>query len=129
MKKGKKALLIVGIILVALVGLMAVAAFPGMGAVRKMTVNPVDLAKIADGTYPGSFKSGRFSYSVEVTVKDHRIEEVKSTGGAQAQDTVIRQIFARIVAEQSVKVDTVSGASLTTKAASKAVENALRPAD
>jgi uncharacterized protein with FMN-binding domain len=128
MKKGKKALLIVGIVLAVFVGLMALAAFPGMGAVRKMTVTPVDLSKIADGTYPGSFKSGRFSYSVEVTVRNHRIEEVKSTGVKQAQDAVIQQIFARIVADQSVRVDTVSGASLTTKAASKAVENALHQA-
>jgi uncharacterized protein with FMN-binding domain len=127
-KKGKKALLIVGIIFVALLGIMAIAAFPGMGAVRKMTVNPVDLSKMADGTYPGSFKQGRFSYSVEVTVKGHRIEAVKSTGSKQAQDTVIQRIFARIVEDQTVNVDTVSGASLTTKAASKAVENALHSA-
>jgi uncharacterized protein with FMN-binding domain len=122
-----KALLIVGIVLVALIGIMAIGAFSGMGAVRKLTVNPVDLSKIADGAYAGSFRIGRFSYSVELTVKDHRIEAVKSTGGKQAQDAVVQRIFARIVEEQSVKVDTVSGASLTTKAVSKAVENALNP--
>jgi uncharacterized protein with FMN-binding domain len=53
---------------------------------------------------------------------------VRSTGRAQAQDAFARKIFERIVAQQSVKVDTVSGASLTTKAVSKAVENALRAA-
>jgi uncharacterized protein with FMN-binding domain len=62
-----------------------------------------------------------------VTVKDHRLQAVKSTGGRQAQDAVIQQIFARIVEVQSVQVDTVSGASHTTKAVSKAVENALHP--
>jgi len=118
-------LLIVGIVAAALIAVMALAAFPGMGAVRRMAVNPVDLSKIADGAYPGSFKAGRFSYSVEVTVKDHRIEAVKSTGAKQAQDTVVQKIFERIREAQSVQVDTVSGASLTTKAVSKAVENAL----
>jgi uncharacterized protein with FMN-binding domain len=127
-KKGKKALLIVGIVVAALIGIMAIASLPGMGFVRRMTVSPVDLSKVSDGLYPGSFRAGRFSYSVEVTVKDHRIEAVKSAGRKQAQDAVIRQIFARIVEGQSVKVDTVSGASLTTKAVSKAVENALSPA-
>jgi uncharacterized protein with FMN-binding domain len=127
-KKRKRALLIAGIVVAALIGIMAAGAFPGMGFVRRMTVSPVDLSKIADGVYPGSFRAGRFSYSVEVTVKDHKIEAVKSAGRKQAQDAVTRQIFARIVEGQSVQADTVSGASLTTKAVSKAVENALSPA-
>jgi uncharacterized protein with FMN-binding domain len=127
MRKGIKALLIVGIVIAALLGITAIGAFSGMSAVREMAVNPVDLSEIADGLYPGSFRKGRFSYSVEATVKDHRIQAVKSTGGKQAQGTVVRQILARIVEEQSVKVDTVSGASLTTKAVSKAIENALKP--
>lgn len=128
MKTGPKVLLIVGIVLVALIGIMAIGAFSGMGAVRRLAVNPVDLAGIEDGAYSGSFRKGRFSYSVEVTVKDQRIQAVKSTRKPQAQDAVIRKIFARIVEVQSVQVDTVSGASLTTRAVSKAVENALHPA-
>jgi len=124
-KKGKKALLIVGIIIAVLVGLIAIVTFNGMGYVRKMAVNPVDLSKVADGAYAGTFKKGRFSYSVEVAVKDHRIQAVKMTSPKQAMNAIIEQIFARIVQDQSVKVDTVSGASLTTKAVSKAVENAL----
>jgi uncharacterized protein with FMN-binding domain len=126
--KGKKALLLVGIIAAVLIGIMAAAAFPGMGAVRRMTVNPVDLSKIPDGVYPGVFKVGRFSYSVEVTVKDHRLQAVESSGRKQAQDAVVQQILARVVEDQSAKLDTVSGASLTTKAVTKAVENALRAA-
>jgi len=126
-KKGKKVLLIVGIVVVASIGITAIGAYSGMGAVRGMTVNPVDLSRIADGAYPGSFKKGRFSYSVEVTVKDHRIQDVKPTGRRQAQEAVVQRILARILEAQSVKVDTVSGASLTTKAVSKAAENALNP--
>jgi uncharacterized protein with FMN-binding domain len=124
-KKRKKALLIVGIVFIALIGIMVIVSLSGMGYVRKMTVNPVDLSKIADGTYPGSFRRGRFFYSVEVAVKDHRIQAAKSTGSRQAMNAVIEQILERIVQRQSVSVDTVSGASLTTKAVSKAVENAL----
>ena len=128
MRKGRKALLIVGIVLAALVGLMAGVTFSGMGYVRRMTVNPVDLSAVADGVYPGSFKRGRFSYSVEVRVKEHWIEAVRSTGSAQAMNAVVEQVLSRILREQSVRIDTVSGASLTTKAVSKAVENALKRA-
>jgi len=127
MKRGKKALLIVGIVPAVLVAAMAIGTFSGMGYVRKMTVNPVDLSTIADGVYAGRFKKGRFSYSVEVAVKDHRIQAVKATDPRQVTSPIIEQIFARIVQEQTVKVDIVSGASLTTKAVTKAAENALSP--
>jgi uncharacterized protein with FMN-binding domain len=128
MKKGRKALLITGIVLAALVGLIAGVAFSGMGYVRKMEVNPVDLSAVADGVYPGSFKKGRFSYSVEVRVKDHRIEAVRSAATGKAIDPAVERVFGRILQDQSVKIDTVSGASLTTKAVSKAAENALKGA-
>jgi uncharacterized protein with FMN-binding domain len=128
LKKGKKALLIVGIIIVVLVAAMAIGTLNGMSYVRKMTVNLVDLSKISDGVYAGSFKKGRFSYSVEVAVKDHRIQAAKPTDPKQVTSAIIEQIFARIVQDQSVRVDTVSGASLTTKAVCKAAENALNPA-
>ena len=127
MKKGRKALLIVGGVFIVLVGIMAIATFNGMGYVRKMTINPVDLSKIDDGAHAGSFTKGRFSYSVEVAVKDHKIQAVKSTGSGQAMNAVMEEIFARIVQDQTVVVDTVSGATLTTRAVSKAVENALTP--
>ena len=127
MKKGKKILLIAGIVVATLLAVMAAAAFPGMGAVRRMTVDAVDLSQVADGRYQGSFKKGRFSYAVQVEVKDHRIQAAASTGSAQAQNEVVKRILARIVEAQSVPVDTVSGASLTTKAVSKAVQSALHP--
>lgn len=128
MKKGKKALLIVGIIIAVLVGTMAIATFKGLRYVRLMSVNPIDLSKIADGVHAGSFKKGRFAYFVEVAVKDGRIQAVKAADTKQAKSAIIEQILARLVQEQSVQVDTVSGASLTTKAVTKAVENALKTA-
>ncbi len=125
MKKGRKALLIVGIVFVVLVGGMAAGVFSGMRYVRNMKVYPVDLSKVADGRYAGSFARGRFSYSVEVVVKNHRIEAVKSTGAKQPTEGIAQMVFERIIQEQAVDVDTVAGASLTSKAAAKAVENAL----
>jgi len=125
MKKGIKVLLIVLAVLVALIGIGLIGAYSGMGYVKTMTGNPVDLSKIADGSYTGTFKQGRVAHSVEVTVRDHRIEAVKTTGTKTPTDPVKAKIFERIVQEQAVNVDTVSGASLTTKAVTKAVENAL----
>jgi uncharacterized protein with FMN-binding domain len=111
---------------VVLVGLMAVASFAGMGAVRRAVVNEVDLTKVADGSYKGAFGAGRFQFAVTVSVKDHRIEAVDLVDASKATD-MTRAISAAIVEKQKVALDAVSGASLTTRAFTKAVQNALAP--
>ena len=125
MKTGRKVLLVIAIVIGTLLLAMVIIAFSGMRYVRTMTVGPVDLSAVADGLHRGSFARGRFSYAVEVVVEDHRIVEARSPGTNPALDAAVKPILDRIVAEQSTTIDAVSGASLTTKAVAKAVENAL----
>ena len=129
MKRGIRVLLIAAGVVAALLIVMVIGATAGMGAVRRTRVNPVDLQQIADGVYGGSFRKGRFAYGVEVTVRDHRIVSADSTDRLQPQEAVVREILARVVERQSVALDTVSGATLTTRAVTKAVENALVTGD
>jgi uncharacterized protein with FMN-binding domain len=124
MKGWKRTLLIIGIVLVVLIGLIAIPALNGMGYVSKMTVNEVDLKRVADGTYKGAFSRGRWQYKVDVTIKDHRISAIDLADSKQANSLTPRIIDA-IIQKQAVRIDAVSGASLTTKAFAKAVENAL----
>ncbi len=126
MKRRGKGLLIGLGIFVVLVGIIAIAATSGMGAVRRTTVSEVDLSKIPDGAYTGAFARGRFQFAVDVSVKDHRIDAVSLGDPAKAND-MTRAIAAAIIEKQKVAIDAVSGASLTTKAFTKAVENALAP--
>jgi uncharacterized protein with FMN-binding domain len=127
MKRGRKVLFIIGVVLVVLVGLIAIGAFNGMSYVRRMTVNEVDMARVADGTYKGAFSKGRWRYNVEVSVKDHRIVSIALPDPKQASALTPKVIDA-ILQKQAVKIDAVSGASLTTKAFARAVENALEQA-
>ncbi|MDD5593695.1 MAG: FMN-binding protein [Candidatus Margulisbacteria bacterium] len=89
------------------------------------SIKPVDLAKIADGVYSGSFGDFLVSVKVNVTVKRHRIVEVKIVEqkcgpGYEALDTP-----GRIVKAQSPKVDAVTGASGSSMAIMIAVHRAL----
>lgn len=128
MKKKRRgcliALIVFGAVVVVLVGIMAAAAFPGMGYVRHMTIAPVDLSKVPDGSYQGSFHRGRFQFAVAVTVKGNRIEAIDMTDKAKAT-AITRAIAVAIIQKQSVAIDAVSGASLSTKAFAAAVGNAL----
>jgi uncharacterized protein with FMN-binding domain len=123
-RKVRKGLLItLGVVLV-LVGAMAIASFPGMGAVRRTQVAAVDLSRVADGSYEGAFIAGRFRYAVSVDVKENRITAVSLQDPAKEND-VTRAIAAAIMDRQTVVIDAVSGASLTTRAYTRAVEIAL----
>lgn len=89
-------------------------------------IEPVDLALLKDGVYNG--KAGGFicSMDLDVSVKGRRITDIKVNrqvnGGGKYQ---AQGMTDRIVKAQSVEVDTVSGATLTSKTILVAVYKAL----
>jgi uncharacterized protein with FMN-binding domain len=101
----------------------------GAGTIRKLVVESVDLAKIEDGTYLGTYHKGRWTYDVKVTVKNHAITSVKNTN--KRMDGFKRfndKAEAEIILRQTPQIDIVSGATINSKALAKAVENALNSA-
>lgn len=108
-----------------IVGLLAVTR--GMGEIKKIEINDVDLQAIEDGVYQGSFTAGRFGNKVEVTVRQGQIAEIVLLEGSQTD--LMNNVLARVKKAQSLQIDMVSGATVTTKAILKAVENALTQAD
>ena len=114
-----------------LLGLVIIAALAAAWAAidpiryRNLAVNDVNIENLPDGVYEGTFKDGRFTNSVEVTVKDGRITDVKGVKSPGSTEKLYKQIYDKVVEEQSLAVDSVSGASITTKTVLKAIENAL----
>ncbi|MFA6170398.1 MAG: FMN-binding protein [Candidatus Margulisiibacteriota bacterium] len=85
----------------------------------------VSLAKVADGTYAGSYGDFLNTVSLEVTVKKHKIVKITiidqhSGSGYEALATV-----DRIIKAQSPKVDAVTGASSSSRVIMIAVNKAL----
>ena len=125
----KKFLKIAGLIFLGMIVLTVVGGMLGsigMGEIKKLTLNNVDLSQKADGVYRGSYHKGRWNYDVEVTVAGHKITGIKQTNTSmQARKGLTSKIVEKIIAGQGPKIDVVSGASVDTKAMCKAVENAL----
>lgn len=89
-------------------------------------IQEVDLSQIADGTYEGEHDIGYIYARVAVTVKNHEITDVKllehnHERGIKAEENIPQ----KIVADQTVKTDAVSGATNSSKVIMKACENAL----
>ncbi len=120
----KIVLIVIGVIL--LLGLIGfIAGSIGLGDVKKMVINDVDLSRVPDGVYRGKFHKVRWTYDVEVTVKDHKITAIKTLNKVDGREMIVEGAQEAIIKNQSVKIDAVSGASIDTKAFQKAVENAL----
>ncbi len=98
----------------------------GMKDVRNLVISDVDLTKVADGNFTGSYHKGRWTYNVEVKVSNHRIESVKCTDSKMEPFAEFnKKAESEFLRRQSPKIDVVAGATIHTKAFSKAVENAL----
>lgn len=94
-------------------------------AIKELTINNVDLSKISDGKYIGTYDADLISAKVSVTVKDHKIEEVDLLEHKNGKGKPAEIIPEMVVKAQSLKVDTISGATNSSKTILKAIENAL----
>ena len=116
-----------GISLAAFLTMIAIVAFLGKGQTERLNIQPVDIQQAPDGTYLGEYNGFRFTNIVEVTLKDHRIQQIDVI---KTQRTELSQVLADAVIEaQSPAVDVVSGATLDRNAFCKAVETALTNAN
>ncbi len=91
-----------------------------------MPIAEVNLATVADGSHRGTFTCRGFTYEVETTVRNGRIERVdilRNRGSRSAQTAA--GVAGRIVERQTPNVEVFPGAAITSKALMKAVENSL----
>ena len=99
--------------------------FPwNMGNLELQGINP---AAMADGSYTGTFRQGRFTNTVTVHIENgvisgiELVDDVMFAGVAGSAD----EVFNRVMQAQNTRIDAVSGSTLTTNAYLMAIENAL----
>ena len=85
-------------------------------------------SEVPDGYYRGVYDFKRWSNTVEVQVRDQRIVGiviVYDLFGAEITNCSA-EIIQRVIETQDTRVDVVVGATITSKAYLKAIENAFR---
>jgi len=99
----------------------------GLQEGQGIEVNNLDLSYLEDdGFYTGSFEFGRWSNEAKVTLENNKIIDIEFTDDvAFSKDEVRKEIIKRIINQQKLPVDVVSGATVTSKAYMKSVEDAL----
>ena len=95
---------------------------------KDLEIANVDLSKVVDGTYTGSYKVFPIIAEVKVTVKNHQLTAVELLKHQSGQGAPADKILDQIVEAQTLKVDVISGATYSSKIILKAVENSLNNA-
>jgi uncharacterized protein with FMN-binding domain len=94
--------------------------------VRNMSIGSPPIGEIPNGAYRGAYAYGSFEYVVEVSIADGRIMGIKAIANRDTSHARSAEgVFPRIIDAQTPDVDAVTGATTTSKALMKAVENAL----
>jgi len=94
----------------------------------EVTISDVDLKQLRDGSYTGSYKTDLVSAEVKVTVNNHKIAEIELLEHKHGKGAPAEIIPDKVVEAQTLDVDTVSGATYSSKVILKAIENALNSA-
>jgi uncharacterized protein with FMN-binding domain len=99
----------------------------GMADIRKITILPVDLQTVTDGIHVGSYCKGRWCYEVSVSLRGHSINSIIITNKKMAMFRKLNnELIAGVIQKQTPAIDAIAGATISSKALLKAIENALR---
>ena len=86
----------------------------------------INLIEVSDGEYIGQHLDYRGAKMVvEVDVKDHRIRNIKVFGRDDVYVDMAKGVVREVIKHQSIKVDTVTGATVSSQSILKAIKNAL----
>lgn len=126
---GKRIIIIVIVIMLLIVIVKIGAGILTKSTLKKVKINEVDIAQVADGEYEGNAQIKPVSAKVNVRVELGKITDIEikdhMTGLGKNGEKVVDQIINK----QSLDVDAISGATQSSVTITKAVEDALRQED
>lgn len=128
MKKPVKILLVVlavFILLAAAGAILISASTKKLNALAQMRIEDVDLTTVPDGSYTGEHSVFPVSVKVSVTVKDHHITAIDLIKHFNGQGGAAEVIPENIVKAQTLQVDSISGATYSSKVILLAIQDAL----
>jgi uncharacterized protein with FMN-binding domain len=123
----KKVIFAIAAVVVLPAVVMGAGIIHSVLSVKNMEISEVDISSLPDGVYRGREDYLGFACKAEVTVSGHRIEDVRlSEDRTDAWVEKAKGVGTEVVKKQSLKVDAITGATITSKAMLKAIEKALK---
>lgn len=110
---------------VVALGLVVVAIVFALVMPKPAAIQAVDVAALPDGIYEGRHDNGLIAAAVAVEVSDGQIVAVDLQQHRNGLGGAAEAIAQSVMAAQSLEVDAVSGATLSSNTILKAMANAL----
>ncbi|XMB67230.1 FMN-binding protein [Mycoplasmatota bacterium zrk1] len=127
----KKMLIVISMIIIGVMVIFVVSLIltlrEKMEVVYALEQEELNLITVEDGNYDGEYftEDGNFGVRVEITVQDQIITEIKILEHLNALGTKAEVIIEDVLESQTLKVDTISGATASSIAILEAIEVAL----
>ena len=131
MRMSKKKVVLLVIMLLLLIGLVwgiiyLKSVTDYKQAVKETTFEEINISDISDGVYIGEYDVNFIYAKVEVTVQNGEITNINILEHRHERGKTAEAITNKIVDEQKIDVDAISGATNSSTVIKKAVENALK---
>lgn len=98
-------------------------------SVREISIEEISLPNVPNGVYVGECDVDMIYAKVEVAVHNGAIADIRILEHKNERGQAAEAVVERIVSEQRIDVDAVSGATNSSVVLKKAVENALKNGD
>lgn len=130
MKLSRKRILLFAVIFLFLIGLIFTAVYlksvaDYKKAVEETSFSSLDISKVPNGVYVGEYDVDFVYAKVEVTVQNGVITNINILEHKNGRGKPAEVVVDKIMEEQKIDVDAVSGATNSSVVIKKAVENAL----
>lgn len=125
MTKKSKRFLMVGAVILSAIAALTVVTLIYLPKPQQTSDSKYDLSTIPSGTYYGECDNGLVFASVSVEVNGHAISDIQLLEHRNGKGAAAEAITVDIVNSQSIEVDAVSGATLSSQTILMAVQNAL----
>lgn len=97
-------------------------------AVKETAFSDIDISNIPDGVYVGEYDVDFIYAKVEVTVQNGAVTNIDILEHKNGRGKPAEVVVDRIIEQQKIDIDAVSGATNSSVVLKKAVENALKGA-
>ncbi|NLJ46950.1 MAG: FMN-binding protein [Treponema sp.] len=107
---------------------LALGSCAFMGEIDRIEIVDPDLSKAADGTWTGEWNTTLVKARVSVDTLSHEIAGISILRHDCGKGKPAEAVVDRVIAAQSLKVDTVSGATGSSLVILRAIQDALEKA-
>lgn len=128
MSKTKKVLAFITVILVIAVagfGISLKTINNNLEELANSKISNVDLSRSADGVYSGSYEEFPVSAEVKVTIENQKITKIELIKHVTGQGKAAEVITGEVIETQRLDIDSISGATYSSKVILKAIRNAM----